>query len=164
MFAPPSSDDAAWMGPAQGNDATIRLTCVAPDDHRPLRDALASFLRAEGIHVFGEARTGFEALRILAVRPAAVVVLDVRLPDLSGVEVARRVAQIAGERTAVVLYTSYVDGKLVADALAVGARAVVLKDAAPEHLMRAIRHVAGGGVYIDPRLLRPPAWRTVGKA
>ena len=127
-------------------------------------DAVEEARLAGGIDVVGEARTGFEALRILAVRPAAVVVLDVRLPDLSGVEVARRVAQIAGKRTAVVLYTSYADRKLVADALAVGARAVVLKDAAPENLIRAIRHVAGGGVYIDPRLLRPPPSRTVGKA
>ena len=127
MFPPPSSDDAAWMGPAQGNDAALRLTCVVADDHGPLRVALGSFLRAEGIDVVGEARTGFEALRILAVRPAAVVVLDVRLPDLSGVEVARRVAQIAGKRTAVVLYTSYADRKLVAGWMYRRRRAISLR-------------------------------------
>jgi two-component system, NarL family, response regulator DesR len=134
------------------------VTCLLADDNGPVLEALASLLRTEGIDVVGEARTGVEALELMGQQPARVVVLDVRLPDLSGFEVARRSAEIVRKQTSIIFYTSYADAKMVSEALDLGARGVVLKDAPPENLLHAIDAVSAGGVYVDPKLRRA-VWR-----
>jgi len=128
------------------------LTCVLADDNEPVLDALDSLLRGEGIGVLGRARTGVDALRLLERLPTTAVVLDLRLPDLSGLEVARRAAEIIRRKTAIVLYTSFADPSTVGEALDAGARAVVLKGASPSNLLDALSVVAGGGMYLDPLL------------
>ncbi len=135
------------------------LTCVLADDNGPILEAMESLLRNEGVHVLGSARSGVEALRLLERCDPTAIVLDVRLPDLGGIEVARRAGEIARRKPAVILYTSYADGALVASALDVGVRAVVLKDAPPANLLEAIAVVAGGGIYIDSRLRMGPTSR-----
>jgi DNA-binding NarL/FixJ family response regulator len=121
------------------------------DDHAALLSSLARFLSGERIDVVGRARTGAGALRLLAQHRPDVAVIDFRLPDTNGIEVAREAAEIAPD-TGIVIYTSFGHSKLVRDALAVGVRAVVLKDAEPSQLLRAISEVAAGRVYVDPRL------------
>jgi DNA-binding NarL/FixJ family response regulator len=128
------------------------LRCMLVDDNEAILQAIASLLRSEGIEVIGQGRTGLEALRLLDSLPPTAIVLDVNLPDLDGLEVARRAAEIARKRTPVIFYTSYADQAFVVDALDAGARAVVLKDAPPINLLDAIAEVSTGGVYIDPRL------------
>jgi two-component system response regulator DesR len=81
-----------------------------------------------------------------------VILLDVRMPDLNGLEVARRAAEILRKKISIVFYTSYADSTFVREALDAGARGVVLKDAPPSNLLDALAEVAEGGVYIDPRL------------
>lgn len=128
------------------------VTCLLADDSEPIREALVDLLRNEGIEILGAARTGVEALRLLERCDPTLLVLDVRLPDIDGVEVARRAGEIAREKPAVILYTSYADRGLATRALAVGARAVVIKNASPANLLEAISIVVDGGIYIDPRL------------
>ena len=104
------------------------LACVLADDHDQLLDACESLLLSEGVRVLGKATTGEGVLQILEEQPLTAVVVDLRLPDLNGLEVARRVAEIARRKTAVIIYTSYADDKMVGEALDAGARAVVLKN------------------------------------
>lgn len=137
------------------NGVGSALSCLLADDSQPLLDALAGLLRGEGFDILGVARTGIEALLLLERLTATAIVLDLRLPDLSGLDVARRAAQILQRKTSVVIYTSFADAKVVSEALDAGARAVVLKDAPPANLLTALAEVASGNIYIDPRLPSP---------
>ncbi len=148
-------DDASTMADLRRAPAGPELTCLLVDDNKPVLDALESLLQGEGVRVLGSARNGLDALLLLERMPATAIVLDVRLPDLSGLEVARRAAEIVRQKTPIIFYTSYAEPRLVADALDVGARGVVLKDAPPANLLDAIAAVARGDTYIDPRLRRP---------
>ncbi len=132
--------------------ARPEITCLIANDNEPVLDALGALLRVEGIEVVGLARTGVEALRLLSQRPASVIVLDQRLPDLNGLDVARRAAEIIRKRTAIIIYTGYADRATVSEALDAGARGVVLKDATPENLLHAMSVVSAGQIYLDPRL------------
>lgn len=133
------------------------LACVLADDHDQLLDACESLLLSEGVRVLGKARTGEGALQILEEQPITAVVVDLRLPDLNGLEVARRVSEIARRKTAVIIYTSYADDKMVGEALDAGARAVVLKDGSCDNLLTAMAAVAAGEIYVDPQLQRDEA-------
>lgn len=133
------------------------VRCLLAEDSEPVRSALASLLGDEGIEVVGQAGTGLEALVMLEELPATIVLLDARMPDLNGLDVARRAAEILRKKISIVFYTSYADTEFVRDALDAGARGVVLKDAPPSNLLDALDEVARGGVYLDPRLRRTPA-------
>jgi DNA-binding NarL/FixJ family response regulator len=140
------------MGGSSGIDHGPNLSCILVDDNRLVLGALASLLESQGITVAGVARGGLEALRLLQNSPAATLVLDVNMPDLGGLEVARRAGEIARRKHPIVFYSSYVDTSFVAEALDAGAQAVVLKDAPPTNLLDALAAVAAGRIYIDPRL------------
>ena len=139
---------AAISTPGSGESP---LTLLLADDHPAILDSVATLLRDERIEVVGRARTGAEALELIERRDPAVALLDRRLPDLSGIEVARRIVR-AFPRTATLLYTGHADSALVHEALDAGARGVVLKEAPLPDLPRAIAIVAGGGTYLDPLL------------
>jgi len=127
------------------------ITCVVADDHPAMRAAVADVLSDYGMTVLGAAADGEEAVeRIEAARPQ-VAIVDVRMPVLSGIEVARRVAMTT-PCTAVLLYTAYGDRSLLAEALDVGARGFVLKEAPVVELVRAVERVAAGESYVDPVL------------
>jgi two-component system response regulator DesR len=126
-------------------------TCLLVDDHPAILASVAAFLTDEGVDVVAMARTGAEALRALEAQSVAVAVLDQRLPDMTGVELARAVAAICPE-TAVLLYTGFSEAALVQEALDAGVSGIVLKDAPLTDLPRAIALVAQGGSYLDPVL------------
>lgn len=126
-------------------------TCLLVDDHPAILASVAAFLRDEGIDVVATARTGAEALRALELHSIDVAVLDQRLPDMTGVELARAAAGIRPE-TAVLLYTGFSEAALVQEALDAGVCGVVLKDAPLTDLPRAIALVAEGSSYLDPVL------------
>ena len=126
-------------------------TCVIADDHPPIIDALARYLAAAGFSVVATALDGDQALAAVEAHHPRVCVADVRMPHLDGLELARRVAQVAPD-VAVLLYSGVADRGLVSDALDAGARGFALKDAPLEDLARAIDTVAGGGLYVDPVL------------
>jgi two-component system nitrate/nitrite response regulator NarL len=130
-------------------DAPRRLTCVIADDHPLMVDSLTRLLEAHGIAVLAVATDGEAAIAAIKRHKPRVAVVDVRMPGLTGVEVARRVRL----DTAVVLYTGHRDKALVIDGLDAGIRAFVLKEAPPADLLRAIDIAAGKGVYVDPLLV-----------
>ena len=127
------------------------LTLLLADDHPAILDSVASVLRGERIDVVGRARTGAEALELVERRDPAVALLDQRLPDLSGIDVVRRIVR-GSPRTVTLLYTGHADSALVHEALDAGARGIVLKEAPLADLPRAIAIVAHGGTYLDPLL------------
>ena len=127
---------------------TIRVFLM--DDHEVVRRGLADLLGMEDdLEVVGEAGTAHEALtRIPAARPQ-VAVLDVRLPDGSGVEVCRDI-RAADPGIACLMLTSYADDEALFDAIMAGASGYVLKDIRGHDLVDAIRQVAAGRSLLDP--------------
>lgn len=127
------------------------ITCLVADDHPAVVEAVADVLVEHGIVVVAKARDGEDALeRIEALKPA-VALIDVRMPRLDGIEVARRSARSTPE-TAVILYTAFGDRALLTEALDAGARGFVLKEAPLAEVVRAVELVAAGKTYVDPVL------------
>lgn len=128
-----------------------QITCVVADDHPAMLAALAEILDRNGIRVLGRAQDGEDALdQIEALKPL-VALVDIRMPRLSGIEVANRAAAVSPE-TSVVFYTAYGDRALLSEALDAGARGFVLKEAPLTDLVRAVERVAAGETYVDPVL------------
>jgi DNA-binding NarL/FixJ family response regulator len=143
--------------------ATIRVVIV--DDHAMLRAGLEQLLAGEAdLEVVGKAADGAEAVALVReVRPD-VVLMDLQMPDLDGVEATR---QIVGEELAdVLVLTSYSDAERIVGALDAGALGYLLKDAEPDEVLRGIRAVARGESPINPRAAREllGARRTTGVA
>ena len=128
-----------------------RVNCLVADDHPAMRRAVTEILAAHDIDVIGEAADGEEALAKIEARKPDVALVDIRMPRLSGVEVARRAAR-SSPGTAVILYSGYGDKALLIEALDAGARGFVLKEAPLVDLHRAIEVVARGETYVDPVL------------
>jgi DNA-binding NarL/FixJ family response regulator len=128
------------------------LTSVlVADDHPAVVEAVADVLEEQGIEIAGRARDGSDAVEQIELRKPRVAILDLRMPGLSGIEVARQVARSAPD-TAVILYTAFGDRALLTEALDAGARGFVLKEAPLDDLVRAVEAVARGDTYVDPVL------------
>lgn len=127
------------------------ITCVVADDHPAIVDSLRRTLAEEGYEVVGWARDGQEAIERIEQRRPAVALVDLRMPGLSGIEVARRVHRSAPD-TGLILYTAHAERGHLSDALDAGARGFVLKEAPLADLVRAVETVAAGGTYVDPVL------------
>jgi len=127
------------------------VTCVVADDHPAVLEAVSEFLGSGGVEVVGRALEGEEALEQIETRHPDVALIDVRMPRLDGIELARR-AQRSAPGTAILLYTGYGDRALLTEALDVGVRGFVLKEAPMDDLLRAVRAVSAGGTYVDPVL------------
>jgi DNA-binding NarL/FixJ family response regulator len=127
------------------------ITCVIADDHPAMLTAVAEILIKHGVDVVGRASDGQDALEQIEAKQPRVALVDVRMPRLSGIELAKRAAVVA-PNTSVVFYTAYGDRALLSEALDVGARGFVLKEAPLPDLVRAVERVAAGEAYVDPVL------------
>jgi DNA-binding NarL/FixJ family response regulator len=126
---------------------------VADDDHL-MRAGLVELLTADAaIDVVGQATTGREAVeRVLATRPA-VVVMDVRMPDLDGIAATRQLAT-AAPGTRVLVLTTFEQDDYIFGALQAGASGFLLKRARPEELIAAVHTVAAGDALLSPSVTR----------
>jgi DNA-binding NarL/FixJ family response regulator len=127
------------------------ITCLIADDHPAVVEAVADVLAENGIEVAGRARDGREAIEQIEETKPQVALLDLRMPSLSGIEVARLLTRSATD-TAVILYTAFGDRALLTEAMDAGARGFVLKEAPLAEVVRAVELVAAGRTYVDPVL------------
>lgn len=134
------------------------------DDHEVLRKGVRSLIEESGREweVSGEAGTGAEAIAAVKASPPDVVILDIALPGLSGIETASRIAAL-GLGCRVLLFTMYESRRLAAEARECGAQGYVLKSQAAHHLILAVETVLAGGVFFggpeggsDPASDAPP--------
>ncbi len=129
---------------------TIRVLLV--DDHLEVRERLQVLLLQEpDIELTGEAGDGAEALDLLERLPADVVVVDLNLPETSGIETAQRI--LAGKSGArVVIISMQSDPNYVKAGFKAGVTGYLLKDCAFEELVEAVHIVAAGGSYVSPEI------------
>lgn len=133
-------------------DAAIRI--LIADDHEVVRIGLAALLDAQaGFAVVAQAASGDEAVRLARSHRPDVVVMDIRMPDGSGIDACRAITdELAG--TPVVMLTSHADSVSLFDAIDAGASGYVLKRVGSSELVDAVRTVAGGGSLLDPAVTR----------
>ena len=137
-------------------------TVVVVDDHPVVRAGVRTVLdAAKDITILAEGTTGADALRLVALHHPDVLVLDVNLPDISGVEVTRRL-RAQGETTAILVMTVHDDSQTIFGLLENGATGYVLKDEALETLAHAVRAVAQGTSWLSPAVAHQVVRRVAG--
>ena len=134
------------------------ITTLIVDDHEVVREGLRlSLSRAPHIRVVGEASDGASAVELAERRKPDVVIMDVRMPGMDGLEATKLLAERAPS-TKVLIFTAYSERSLLGRGLESGAKGYILKEAPHETLVRAIERVANGDGYVDPALM--PAFLT----
>ena len=132
---------------------TIRI--VLADDQPLVRAGFRMILEAEDdFDIVGEAGDGAEAVATTQRLQPHVVLMDVQMPQLDGLEATRRIAKDPNTRTRVLILTTFERDDYVFDALRAGASGFMLKNAAPEDLVRAVRIVAAGEALLAPSITR----------
>jgi two-component system response regulator NreC len=126
-----------------------RLRVVLADDHRVLRSGLKALLEADGdLEVVGESSDGKTCIdQVISLNPD-IAILDINMPHCNGLE-ALEILKTAAPRTRILILTMHDDVEYLRQVLALGGAGYVLKQAAPEELMAAIRTVSEGGVYLQ---------------
>ena len=133
---------------------TNPTTVFLADDQSLVRGGFAMLIEAEDdLQVIGEAADGQQALQRLTAKPADVVLMDIRMPVMDGVEATRRIVA-AGLATKVLILTTFDLDEYVFAALKAGASGFLLKDARPNELLSAIRSVAAGDSVVAPSSTR----------
>ncbi len=128
---------------------------VLVDDQPLVRAGFRMILEAEDdIDVAGEAGDGEEAVAVARRLQPDVVLMDVQMPKLDGLEATRRIAHDASIRSRILILTTFERDDYVFEALRAGASGFMLKNAAPEDLVRAVRVVAIGEALLDPSITR----------
>jgi len=130
-------------------DKTVNVVVV--DDHVALRRGMELLLRREGYHVVGTADDAEQAEQLILRRKPDVAVVDLALPGENGAALTRRLLALEPDLR-IILYTGSGDEAELLDGLDAGAAGFALKSGDPEELQEAIRIVAEGGEYLDPRL------------
>jgi DNA-binding NarL/FixJ family response regulator len=126
------------------------ITVVLVDDERLIRAALTQALTSSGIELVGEAATGEDALEIVVdVRPD-VVLMDLRLPGLSGIQAIEQLGRLAPASRVLVLTRS--EHNRVVEAIIAGANGYILKSAPPETIISAVRATAAGESVLSPQI------------
>lgn len=128
------------------------ISVLLADDHQVVRDGLKTLLEAQGdIRVVGAAADGVEAVAAAAQLKPDVVVMDISMPDMNGVEAARRI-HAARAQTRIVMLSMYSDAEHVYRALEAGATGYLLKNSAGSELVAAVRAVHAGRRYLTEKI------------
>jgi len=126
------------------------MKVIICDDQAIVRDGLAMLLKLEpDIEIAGSAEDGAEAIEIVADKKPDLILMDLKMPIMNGVEATRQIVAKYPEVKVLVL-TTYADDEWVFDAIQAGASGYLLKDTPREELIRAVRGTAAGKTYVDP--------------
>jgi DNA-binding NarL/FixJ family response regulator len=127
-------------------------TILLADDHQVLREALRLLLETQpDFHVIAETGDGLEAAALAEKHKPDVLIVDMMMPGLTGLEVARRTKRLS-PATKVIVLSMYDAENYVVESLAAGAAGYVLKQSSSQELVSAIRQVLAGGLYLSPSL------------
>lgn len=139
-----------------------KIKVLIVDDHPVVLDGLSTMIsyRDRDVEVYATCTTGADAIATVARDRPDVIVMDVKLPDMTGLEASRRILR-HDPTVRILILTSYEDPEYLAEALQSGARGFLLKDSLPEDILRAIRSVASDNLVFSGKLAsqidqRPP--------
>lgn len=131
---------------------TETTTILIVDDHAIVREGIRAFLDIQAdFTVVGEASSGEEALRMIADLVPDVILMDLMMPGMDGVEASRRIKQIS-PRSQIIVLTSFHDDEHIFPALRAGALSYVLKDIPPDDLVEVVRKAVHGESVLHPRV------------
>ena len=136
-------------GEQVSEEQSVRL--LLADDHRMLRESLRRAMEEHGFEVVGEAPDGAEAVRLASELKPDVILMDVTMPVLDGVEATRQVRdRVPG--TQVVILTMHADREVLVDAIRAGAAGYLVKDCSTEEVVDTVRRAASGETALSPEL------------
>jgi DNA-binding NarL/FixJ family response regulator len=140
---------AGAMNPSLLPPQTDPVRVLIADDHPVLRHGLRALLEASGLTVVGEANTGIEAVQLALTLQPNVVLMDIDMPEMNGIEATKRIhAKLPQVR--ILILTMFHDDKSVFAAMQVGAHGYLLKGSQKQEMLQAIQGVAAGGVIFCP--------------
>jgi DNA-binding NarL/FixJ family response regulator len=127
------------------------IQVIVADDHQLIRQSLKVLLESEGFGVVGEAANGQEALQLAEKLRPDVVVMDLAMPVLNGIDAAKEIQRLS-PKIKTILLTMHTDRQYILEGLRGGAKGYVMKTHAANDLVRAIREAARGGTYLSPEI------------
>ncbi|MBI5216459.1 MAG: response regulator transcription factor [Ignavibacteriae bacterium] len=129
-----------------------RITIVIADDHPMFRAGVRQAIESdESLHLIGEAGTGAEALRLIRDRMPQVALLDMRMPEMTGLAVAKELLK-SNSTVEIMFLTMHDEEEWFEKAMEVGVKGYLLKDSLPSDILQGIHAVAKGRYYISPKL------------
>jgi DNA-binding NarL/FixJ family response regulator len=143
---------------------TAPLRVVVADDQALVRTGFRMILTEDGIEVVGEATNGAEAIEAVRRTRPDVVLMDIRMPEMDGLEATRRILTGASSEPRVIMLTTFDLDHYVYAALSAGASGFLLKDVTPEHLVAAVRMVRSGDALLAPAITRRLVERFAGRS
>jgi two-component system, NarL family, response regulator NreC len=130
------------------------IRVIVADDHTMIRSGLRALLdRAPDVEVVGEAQDGRQAVQLAQELSPNVVLLDIAMPNLNGIEAARQISA-RQERIGIIILSMHSDEGYVLRALKAGARGYLLKDSSEDDVINAVRAVSSGKAYFSPEISR----------
>jgi two-component system, NarL family, response regulator NreC len=127
------------------------VSVLLADDHPVFRQGLRALLEREKFEILGEASDGLEAIVLAEKLQPDVIVIDLAMPALNGIDAVREIIR-RSPRSKAILLTMHMEEHHVLEALRAGVKGCVSKSQAAEHLLQAIRDVYAGGVYLSPHV------------
>src|SRR3989304_1205225 len=144
MPGPLTKGGEGYVESLEPSDVTEKIKVMLADDHAVLREGMRGILdREDGLVVVGEAGNGAEAVRLATELCPDVALMDIVMPELSGIEATKQIKQ-RSPTTAVLILTAYEDDRYILGLLEAGAAGYLLKSAKGEEIVRAIRAVNAG--------------------
>ena len=139
------------VAPRSRKSTTMTIRLMLADDHRMLREGLSRSMSEHGFDVVGEARDGVEAVNMACSLTPDVILMDVSMPEMDGVEACRQVrAAVPG--TKIVMLTMHADQDVLANAIRAGACGYLVKDCSTEEIADAVRMASNGDTALSPQL------------